>query len=98
MSDKTMKEWTKELNKFDEEIIPQYGMSRNQMSAIFDKVKDQINWKNPINTKIEIESEDELRNIKLSIIFFTGSEATFTKLWGNRYSVRAAGYYACIGA
>lgn len=68
----------------------------------FDRVCDRTNWKLPIDREVAIATHQEMRAIAEAVVHFTGSVPTFTplRIVGARcvYRVRAAGYYATIGA
>lgn len=86
--------------RFDPDGEPvRAGYSREQLSAAFDLVKDKGNWKNPIDALVDPGAD--LKAIAEATIFFAGSPADFVtvKRGGvEKVRVRAAGYYACIGA
>lgn len=67
------------------------------LRAAFERVENKDHWKNPINVVLELTEADKLA-IREAVIFYTGSVPRFTLLTGSRYRVRAAGYYATIGA
>ena len=67
----------------------------SELREAFDKVQDKVHWKNPVDAVILT------KNIKITeaaIIHYTGSVPTFIRIDGNNTRVRAAGYYATIGA
>ncbi len=67
-----------------------------KMKAIFERVEDKANWKNPINAIIVLDDNDDKaqRQIDIlfdAIIFFTGSVPTITRCSTGVYRVRARG-------
>ncbi len=67
----------------------------SELRVAFDQVQNKDNWKSPVDAMILT------KNVKITeaaIIHYTGSVATFTRIDGNNTRVRAAGYYAAIGA
>lgn len=82
-------------------------VTRGQLSVIFDKVNPAKfgtghHWKEAID-QIVILSREEREMLHEAVIFFTGSVPTFEDRGGvaprlRRYRVRAAGYFATIGA
>lgn len=75
------------------------GFTTAQMSAAFDRVKDKLHWKRPVNCLVAIKDSEDERLISEAVIFYTGSVPTFTRMKGESLvRVRAAGYYATIGA
>lgn len=79
----------------DNQIIPEYNMTRGQLKEAFEKVQNKENWKLPIDS---LCVPQDVQNIKNAIIFFTGSVPTFKKSEkGYTYRVQAAGYYAAVG-
>jgi hypothetical protein len=86
-------------------------VTRGDLSAAFDRVKNNEHWKNRIDATIDVTTDDELLMIREAIIFFTGSVPRFERLAslaqpgiigfsviGARVRVRAVGYFAAIGA
>ena len=88
------KDFLDKLKTFDDEIIPEYGMSHNQMKELLNKVVDKSNWKNPINSFCR---EEDVDGLSKAITFFTGSTPNFRRL-GDKIIVTADGYYKSIGA
>jgi hypothetical protein len=75
------------------------AITRRQFSEAFDRVIDSSNWKNPIDRVLLVNDDRDMALIREAVVFFTGSVPTFEKLRrANCYRVRAAGYYATIGA
>lgn len=82
-------------------------VTQNQLSKIFDKVKNKENWKYPIDATIKM-SLDEQVILEYAIIHFTGSVPVFTVKKGTKiprdntlayeFRVRADGYYIAVGA
>lgn len=80
-----------------------YEAKQAKLTAAFNRVAPQSHWKNPIDCEVEIENNRELRGIYDAVIHFTGSVPSFKALRVTErntciYRVRAAGYYATIGA
>ena len=77
-------------------------VTRGELIDAFDRVKPFGNWKDPINISLVIESDREMAMIREAVIVLTGSVPTIEpeKLFQGklRYRVKAAGYYATIGA
>lgn len=78
-------------------------VTRGELSAAFDRVASRVNWKDGIDVVVDVANDAELETIREAVVFFTGSDPTFeplpgAELPGCRYRVRAAGYYAAIGA
>lgn len=78
---------------------------RAEFADAFNRVADKAHWKNPIDATIIVMGGRELEIVLRSIIFFTGSRATSEILRANTlgqgsatYRIRAAGYYAAVGA
>ena len=77
-------------------------VTQGQLSKAFDKVANKANWKFPVDATVTIKTHYEMALIQEAVVFFTGSVAKFTavELLGSKckYQVKAAGYYATIGA
>jgi hypothetical protein len=73
-------------------------VTRGDLSVAFSRVENKENWKLPIDTRIEIQTDFDMESIRRAVVFFTASEPTFEPLGKHRYRVRAAGYYAVCGA
>ncbi len=86
--------------------------TRANLQALFSKVMD-VNqpvvlksgdvivgtpWKERIDATLRVSDDWEKFGIIEAVIFFTGSVPKLTALGRNRYRVRAAGYYATVGA
>jgi len=78
-------------------------VTRNALSQAFDSVANKTNWKLPIDAVVTIN--DKNGNYERSLIleavrFFAGCEAQISKcsMAGNKWRVRAVGYYAAVGA
>ena len=69
---------------------------QSELKAAFDLVAPKPNWKMPIAATIYATTEKSL--VSDAIIHFTGSVPTFASQSGKRYRVKAAGYYASVGA
>ena len=77
-------------------------VTRGELSVAFDAVADKANWKNPVDSVVDL-NDAEMAMVREAVVFFTGSVAKFearkgAKLPRCRYRVRAAGYYKTIGA
>lgn len=67
-----------------------------EMRAAFEAVQDEKNWKNPIPERTV--SVDKLGVVVAAIAFYAGSP-TYGKLEPNGcFTIKAPGYYACVGA
>jgi hypothetical protein len=84
-------------------------VTRAKLTEAFNLVAPKDGWKNPINAEVVIDSDLRMLLIREAVIFFTGSVPTFDFSRSVRpikgtdggaaiYRVRAAGYYATIGA
>jgi len=73
-----------------------HGVTRAQLSKVFDKVADKANWKNPINATAYL-SDEEKEMLAKAITFFTGSVAKFERRGKrngqSRYHVYADGIH-----
>src|SRR5262245_2846710 len=92
-----------ELNTLVVATVMGKPVTRGELSTAFDRVAAKGNWKNPINTVVEIANDFDMAVIKEAVIFFTGSVPEFHargggKLPGCHYRVTAKGYYLTIGA
>jgi high-affinity K+ transport system ATPase subunit B len=92
-------------NELDAQVVTRIegrDVTRAELSRAFSRVEPKQNWKNPIDAIVVISSSYERLAIAAAVTFFTGSVATFdvVRLEANHstYRVRAAGYYAAIGA
>jgi hypothetical protein len=79
-------------------------VTRGELSAAFDKVRNPEHWKRPIDANVEL-GDEEIALVQEAIVFFTGSQATLYPLLGTgsapgrcRYRVVADGYFMTIGA
>jgi hypothetical protein len=72
-----------------------YDEYQKMRSAIFAKIKPKGHWKNPIDCWI---NEDDFDACSDACVFFTGSLLEVYAKRGNKVRVKAAGYYAAIGA
>jgi hypothetical protein len=71
--------------------------TQDELSAAFDLVKNSTHWKKPINARVAL-TDEQVDAVHEAVIHFTGSIATITNLPNGKRHVRAAGYYATIGA
>ncbi len=79
------------------------SVTRGELAAIFDKIKNEEHWKNPIDKIVEIKNDHEMAMIEEAVIFFTGSVPDFKPMSQCRpgrsvYHVTADGYFQAIGA
>ena len=77
-------------------------VTRGQLDEAFKRVQNPENWKMPISTSVDV-NDWEKALLHEAIIFFTGSVPTWIGRTGAtlprcRYTVKAAGYYAAVGA
>jgi len=74
-------------------------VSRGELNAVFRKVENPENWKLPIDCFVALEAEEKLL-LEKAITFFTGSIPSFQVIHEGCqiYRVKAAGYYAAVGA
>lgn len=99
VKDKTVKQIRREIVT----KVNGRDVSHDELSKAFDRVKDLQHWKNPISKIIDL-TEDERAVIYEAIVYFTGSEASFTPIGkssrrgAKRMHVVAAGYFRTIGA
>lgn len=76
-----------------------YEMAETFRKAIFELVCNKTNWKLPINAELKVDSPELRDAITKSVIHYTGSIPTFERREGTcTLVVKAAGYYATIGA
>jgi hypothetical protein len=74
-------------------------VTRGELSAAFDKVRNSAHWKNRIDAKVRVSGYEELQMIVEAIEFFTGSRAEVSLApEPETYHVRAVGYFAAIGS
>lgn len=100
------------MAEFDAQVVAGSGelaWTRANLQALFTKVIDAnrpvkagtipgVPWKERIDATLRIGDDWEKFGIIEAVIFFTGSVPKLTALGRNRYRVKAAGYYATIGA
>jgi hypothetical protein len=80
------------------EVVQGRPVTRGELFAAFDRVKDPEHWKNPINAIIPAVTHEEEALIRCAVIFFTGSIPTFRTTEDGRFTrVRAQGYFLAIG-
>jgi hypothetical protein len=73
--------------------------TRAELRNGFDLIAPKDNWKMPINAALpEGLSGRELMAIQAGIEFYTASQPSFEMVGGRVTRVRAAGYYAAVGA
>lgn len=68
---------------------------QSELSAAFDLVAPKANWKMPIDA--EVPAATDVTLISDAVIHFTGSKPELRSR-GKTLFVKAAGYYATIGA
>jgi hypothetical protein len=74
------------------------GMLESAFARVEPKDGPGTPWKNPIDIVAVISDDYDMELVRAAIEHFTGSKATFTFVGPNKYRVKAAGYYATIGA
>lgn len=83
------------LKEMDNQFVSPQGWTRGELSEAFDKVKNQENWKEPINARIP---RVDYPMVGQAIIFFTGSVPKFVFHADYTVSVTADGYYQAVGS
>ncbi len=97
---------TRQVHELDAMVVAQImgrDVTRGELSAAFDRVANRSNWKGEIDAIVDVGGDVDVETIRAAVAFFTGSKATFAPMIGGtlpgcRYHVRAAGYYAAVGA
>lgn len=97
--------------EFSKQVVAQIlgrDVTRGDLAKAFARVEPRDNWKNPIDAEVVLSSDFEMMTISEAVTFYTGSVPTFVpvavitkcgKTTGQtKYRVRAAGYFATIGA
>ena len=74
------------------------GFTMLELHEAFELVQNRENWKAPIDATVTAATKRERDVIGRAVTFFTGSVAQFELVGFNRFRVRAAGYYAAVGA
>lgn len=90
-----------ELEAANAQIVARNGSmewTRGELEALFGRVQPAGNWKLAIDAVTVAANDRELLGLREAVIFFAGCVPTLTPLGGNRYRVRAVGYYAAVGA
>lgn len=73
--------------------------TQEQLQAAFAMVQNKLGWKYEINKVVENPGKQNLMCVREAITHFTGSVPTFLYSEdGLKVHIRAAGYYATIGA
>ena len=74
--------------------------SRGELHEAFGLVENPDGWKHPINAVLPREhcNSKALHRIREAVIFYTGSMPTIEWETKSTVRVKAAGYYAVIGA
>ena len=92
-------------NELDAQVVTRIedrDVTRAELAQAFARVESKVNWKNPIDAIVIFSSSYERLIVAAAVTFFTGSVASMDviRLETNcsTYRVRAAGYYATIGA
>jgi hypothetical protein len=89
-------------NKISKAVVAEImgkPVTRAELSAALDIVADKTDWKNPINTVVDLDRYTKAM-VKEAVWFFTGSLPRFQRMGGTttggmgRYRVKAAGYYS----
>lgn len=83
-----------ERNEMIERILG--GYSQEELAAAFKAVQDRMHWKRPIDARMPAGVSEAL--MRTAIIHFTGSVPMFYAGKNGTARVKAAGYYAAIGA
>ena len=79
-------------------------VTRAELTAQFDRVQNAQNWKAPIDALVVLKDNYEQLVLAESVVFFAGCVPTITlhayisAREGAVYRVKAAGYYAAVGA
>lgn len=87
-----------ELDNMTVAVSGSMSWTRRELNDLFKRVEPAGNWKLRIDAVAVAADDRELLGIREAVIFFTGSVPTMTPKGRNRYHVKAAGYYAAIGA
>lgn len=69
---------------------------QSELADAFNLVANKENWKLPIDVTLDM-ADVNIRLIVDAVVHFTGSVPSFTYI-ENRIHIRAAGYYATVGA
>lgn len=78
-----------------------FTFTLRELHEAFERVHDPVNWKLPVDAVIVTDpetSEREVAAVRAAVAWFTGSEADVRHRGNYQFSVRAAGYYAAVGA
>jgi hypothetical protein len=91
-----------------------FAFTRGELADLFDRVANDDHWKNPIDKAVALTTSRERFGLDVAIQFFTGSKASFeilnrqtieqstragvVKVTITTYHVKAAGYFATVGA
>jgi hypothetical protein len=90
----------------DQVVVRHHGraVTRGDLERLFDLVKDQDNWKNPIDRVARLSLE-EAQDMAAAVAFFAGCAPEIfpmtrecDEIGCREYRVMAAGYYAAVGA
>lgn len=99
------------MEDFSKQVVAKIlgrDVTQGELSAAFDKVAPKDHWKNRIDAQVVLSNDFDLLLIHNAVEFFTGSKATIEPVaiitsngrptGQTRYRVKAAGYFATIGA
>lgn len=75
---------------------PDFDSFQQVASLAFGRVQNATNWKLPVDGTVKCSAR-ALGFLLEAVVFFTGSVPTFERVAGG-FRVRAAGYYAAVGA
>lgn len=79
-----------------------HEITRGQLAAQLDRVKDKSNWKNPIDAEFTTATDEAASTLEVAImreavLFFCGCVPEIRHLGNFRFSVKAIGYYRAVG-
>lgn len=94
------------IDAADLEVVARSGnfeFTRAELRAAFDSVANSQNWKLPIaggfrTATDPTRSARQVACMREAVIFFTGSVPEIKHLGNYGFSIKAAGYYAAVGA
>jgi hypothetical protein len=89
-----------ESREFSKTIVAQVegrDVTQGELAAAFDWVADKAHWKNPIDCVVAL-SPRQVALVREAVPFFTGSKARVEVIDEGVVRIRAAGYFATIGA
>jgi len=88
-------------DNYSDQVVARNGSfawTHRELNDLFVRVTHPENWKFAIDAVATLANDRELLGLREAVVFFTGSVPTLDALGGNRYRVRAVGYYAAIGS